>query len=478
MSNNRGKYRYLFKNIGFLTLSSFASRLLSFFLIPLYTNILSTADYGKYELVSTTIAILIPVLTINIQEGIMRFTMEKKYHNGDILSTGVKYLCFSTAVVTAALFLNYAFSLFDVIKVYTVYFWLMFVLQTVSEMLSSYIRGNDRIADISIAGVVSTAVFLLFNILFLVVFGWGLDGYFLSAIFSSLSYNGLLALKARRLLLVRSSSKKQKTASEMAEYCKPTVLNAVAWWVNSASDRYIVTYFLGVSENGIYAVASKIPGILNIVQSIFAQAWSLSAVKEYDKEDSQGFFSKTYNTYNCALTVGCALLIAFDRLLARIIYAKDFFAAWRYVPWLTMAILFGALSGCLGGVFLAVKDSKLYARSSVVGAVSNIILNLILMPLIGAMGAAIATTFTYFVVWCFRIVQVRRHIKLKIHFTRDILSYFFLLVQTVILLCISGVFLYLLQAIFVICIASLYRKEIKDVLNYALSFLKKDEVAL
>ena len=75
----QGKYKYLAKNIGLLTLSNFATKLLSFFLVPLYTSILTTADYGTYDLFNTTVGVLIPILTLNVQDGVMRFAMDKNY---------------------------------------------------------------------------------------------------------------------------------------------------------------------------------------------------------------------------------------------------------------------------------------------------------------------------------------------------------------------------------------------------------------
>ena len=64
-----GRYKYLLKNIGLLTLSSFTTKLLSFFLVPLYTNVLSTTEYGTYDMFNTTIGVLLPILTLNIQES-------------------------------------------------------------------------------------------------------------------------------------------------------------------------------------------------------------------------------------------------------------------------------------------------------------------------------------------------------------------------------------------------------------------------
>lgn len=67
-----GKYKYLAKNIGLLAVSNFTTKILTFFLVPLYTAVLSTTDYGIYDLFFTTIGVLLPIVTLNIQEGVLR----------------------------------------------------------------------------------------------------------------------------------------------------------------------------------------------------------------------------------------------------------------------------------------------------------------------------------------------------------------------------------------------------------------------
>ena len=111
----------------------------------------------------------------------------------------------------------------------------------------------------------------------------------------------------------------------MLEYCKPLIANAIAWWVNNTSDRYIVIFFCGLAENGIYSVASKIPSILNLFQSIFSQAWSLSAVRDFDKDDKNDFFINTYKMYNCMLVIICSIIIIFDKVMAHFLYSKNFY---------------------------------------------------------------------------------------------------------------------------------------------------------
>ena len=57
-----GKYKYLFKNIGIMTISNFGTKILSFLMVPLYTNLLSTSEYGTYDLYQTTLFLFVPIL--------------------------------------------------------------------------------------------------------------------------------------------------------------------------------------------------------------------------------------------------------------------------------------------------------------------------------------------------------------------------------------------------------------------------------
>lgn len=460
------RYTYLLKNIGLLTLSNFATKLLSFFLVPLYTNILTTTEYGTYDLFNTTIGVLIPILTLNIQEAVMRFLLDSKYNRKSIATVATKYLLISNIFVILGLGVNYVFGLSLIVKQYSVLFFLMFLSQTISGMVTMYIRGIDRISDLSVSSVFASVTTIVLNITFLAILHWGLIGYFLANIIGPLIQCLYLIYKAHIIREINLKKSYLSEEKEMLNYSKPLIANSIAWWVNNVSDRYIIVFFCGLAENGVYSVASKIPSILNIFQTIFNQAWTLSAVKDFDAEDKNGFFSNTYKAYNCMMVVVCSAIIVTDKILAKFLYAKDFFIAWRYVPWLTIAILFGAMSGYIGGVFAAVKDSRIFAKSTVVGAITNVILNFIFTPSMGALGAAIATAISYFEVWAFRYWHSRNYIRIKINLFRDTLSYILLVFQSVVLLInVQDVYVYIFEIFVFIIVIILYCKDVLMVIN-------------
>ena len=463
-----GRYKYLFKNIGLLTLSQFATKFLSFFLVPLYTSVLTTAEYGTYDLFNTTIGVLLPVLTLNIQEAILRFSLDKKSNKDAIVSVGFRYLAISNIIVAIGLTVNQVIGVSDIVKDYSLLIFFMFLVQSLSGVITTYARGVEKIADLSISSVIASIVTISCNIIFLVVFGWGLIGYFLANIIGPFIQSGYLLIRTGFLSHIKGN-KYEEESKEMTSYSKPLIANSIAWWVNNSLDKYVIVFFCGLADNGIFSVAGKIPSILNIFQSIFNQAWTLSAVKDYDPDDKNGFFSNTYKAYNCMMVILCAGIILFDKVLAKLLYANEFYAAWKYVPWLTIAIVFGALSGYLGGFFAAVKDSKVFSYSSVVGAITNLVLNVILTMAIGTMGAAIATTICYVEIWAIRFWQAKKYIKLSIKIQRDILSYILLVVQSIVLVQEISIG-YLLQTVIFVLICGLYIKDIKSIL---IKILKK-----
>ena len=460
------KYRYLLKNIGLLTISSFGTKLITFFLVPLYTSILTTQEYGTYDLFNTTISLLIPILTINIQDGVLRFSLgADREKTAQVFSYGVKLVGVSSLLICIFAWVNQYFCWVKIFAEYPLFFVLLYITTSYNQIFMNIARGVDRVADLSIAGVISALTGCLLNIWLLVFVKIGLNGYFIAAIGTALAPCIYLGFRLHLGNYLRRNTDEQ-LRKDMLAYSAPLVLNAIGWWINSASDRYIVTWICGVAANGIYSVGYKIPSILNVFQTIFNQAWVLSSVKEFDPEDKDGFFVNIYNVYEFLMVGVCALIIIFTRFIARILYAKEFYNAWVYVPFLTISSVFGALSGLIGGVFAAAKDSKIFSISTLVGAAVNTALNIVLVMNIGAIGAAIATAISYTVVWAIRLICVKRHMTLRVQLGRDIISYAVLGALTGILFLPISRAVYVLLAIFLLAVlVLLYRGEAEQVMR-------------
>lgn len=465
-------YRDFAKNVGLLTIANFGTKILSFLLVPLYTSVLSTAEYGTYDLVTNTISLLIPILTQNITDAVLRFSMDDDLKKEEVLAVGLKHFSISLGPVALIIFVNHLGGFFPELDGFALLIFALYISQALSGILLYYVRGLGRFGDVAVSSVICSALIIACNIIFLLPLELGLAGYFLANIIGPLvqTLYLLLRLHGNSMKLGKWDRALEK---EMLEYSRPLIANNVAWWVNNVSDRYIVTFFCGIAVNGIYSVASKIPSVLSVVQNIVGQAWTISAVSEYDPEDSNGFFSNMYAGYNCVMTTACSLIIACNLILARILYANDFYSAWQYAPFLTISVVFGALAGYIGGILAAVKDSGEFAKSSVIGALVNLGLNLLTVPVVGPMGAAVATLLCYWVTWFLRVRTIKKYIRLRIKLIRDYVSYGILILQGSLFVLISNsVIVHLLEAGLFLLVLVLYRSEFKAIIGKSISAIK------
>lgn len=464
------QYRILAKNTAWFAVSSFGSKLLSFFLVPLYTTVLTTAEYGVADILTTSASLLTDVFTLDMASVVLRFAMEAKAHPHRILSYGLRVLLAGSALL-AVLMYGLRFARAIPWAPYCYFFlFLHFFALALHEILSQYLRATDRIKEAAVSGILLTAVTAGLNVALLLGFKMGLPGYLLAVSGGLLISAGycLWVIHQPMGLLLRDCCDRP-TRREMRRYGVPLIFNGVAWGLNNSLDKYIVIWLRGAAENGVLSVAYKIPTLLTALHGIFAQAWNLSAVKAFDKEDRNGFFANTYASYNAFLVTGCSILALLNIPIAKLLFAGEFFDAWQYSSVLLLSSLFGALSGVLGGVFTAVKDSRVFAVSTVTAVVINAVLNVILVYRFGTMGAAVATAVSFFVVWLIRLVCTRKYIRWRINIMKDAFAYLLLCLQ-IILEHLPG-HGYLGQIAILGVLVFMYRKQLISALRFLSRFL-------
>lgn len=456
-------------------ISSFGTKIIGFLLVPLYTNYLTTAEYGTADMLSTILSILVPVLSIDIADGVIRYVLDKRYESSSVLLIAIKTIVAGSLVLFLVLTCIRAADLLDIPNFYYVFLFLSFVSTCLYNTFVNYLKGRERIRVLVIAGLMCSLLNAGCNILFLTKLGWGVNGYLLASVLSTaLPMLYLVACTWHyKYLKVRGVRIDKELQKQMFVYSAPLILNGLAWWVNNSLDRVFVTFICGLSANGLLAVAYKIPSILSMLQTIFNQAWSLSAIQEFNPEDKNGFIGKVYSYYGCAMTISCSVILLFNVFLARMLYANDFFVAWEYTGMLIIANLFGGMSVCISGVFNAVKDTKTLATTTVIGGGVNTILNAILIPILGVQGAVIATMISNVVVWLWRMHKVRSYITLNIRLIRDAISYALVLVQCSVGL--SESHLYFLQILICACIVTLYRSELAHIWQFVVTRMLKRE---
>lgn len=459
------KYKYLGKNVLLFALGGLVPKILSFLLVPYYTGILSTEEYGVADLLLTTVSILVPIFTLEIQDAVMRFTMDLHYDKKSVLSTSLKIILVGTSVLVVFLVAFWYSGFLKIKKSLLFFLTVIFFEIAILNVFSFFCRAIDRVRTMTISSIINALVFLVSNIIFLSVFKMGLNGYLLSYVigYAALLMYVFFSAKLYKYICI-SDDKFKKTLNDMLKFCIPLIFGVLAWSINTALDRYILSWIVGVSASGLFAISYKIPNLLSTFQNIFSQAWSISAIKEFDSDDKDGFMSGMYAMMLFAMSVTCSVIMAFNVTISKILYSNDFYNAWKYVPPLLFAVVLNAMSLFMGSIYTAVKDSKSLSISTLLGVLINTIFNFILIYIYGIYGAAIATVIGNFVTFFYRKVFLRKHINLKINTFREVLVYLALVLEM--LFGIWGNKYIIVHLTVIILISIMHRKEIVKMFDF------------
>ena len=167
------------------TIGNLGSKLITFFLIPLYTTALTTSEYGVVDLVTTLGTVIAPVLTLNICESVMRFALDKNTDKNQITRIGTYLLLFG-AIIGIVIF-PFCYY-FNNISTYSVLVYLYIISLAASQIYLCDLRGKELLLYYSIGNIIHTFLIAVFNIFFLIVLKKGIEGYLLAFILSNIIF--------------------------------------------------------------------------------------------------------------------------------------------------------------------------------------------------------------------------------------------------------------------------------------------------
>ena len=427
------KYKRLLSNTLILSLGTFASKLLVYFLMPLYTAILSKEQYGTADLITNAANLLIPFCCIGITHGVFRFAADEAENNRVVFSSGATVLlCTSAAFVLIS-------PLLSLISYFDGFVWLL-VFYVISSnfhtLAKEYIRAKGYMKLYAFGGILGTALTIAFNLLFLIPMKLGVTGYVLSVAVADALGTLFLVLYAKLYEDFSFKLVSKNKIKEMLKYSLPMMPTTVIWWITNVSDRFMVTHFWGSGENGLYAAAYKIPTIIALVAGVFNEAWQISAISESkDREEVSKFFSAVFERYCAVLFLGCAFLIPFTPLGASLLLDESYYEAWGFMPVLLVATVFSSLVTFVGTIYTVKKKTAMSFITAALGALLNIILNLALIPKMGAQGAGIATAASYFAVFAVRAIHSKKFMPFSLGAWRLSLNTVIVLIQVIFMIC-------------------------------------------
>ncbi|KFI92018.1 polysaccharide biosynthesis protein [Bifidobacterium saguini DSM 23967] len=410
------KYLNLLTNIGVFALNAFATRLITFLLVPLYTYYLTTAEYGITDLSIVVLSAFFPIATLCSADAVLRFVVDKTDSTEKTISFGLFMIVLSTLVVACCLPLL-DLSFFGGLGNYKLYFLLYYFFNSLQWLGGSVARGLNQIKLTTVSAVVSSLTTAIGVVILIMFQGLGVDGYFISVILANLFGSLIFIIGGRHYQYYAPIhwSKDRALIKRMLAYSIPLVPNSLFWWANTSLNRFFITGMIGIGASGLFAAASKIPNFLNLFSNIFQQAWQLSAFQEFKKQGVERFYSLILRVFHSGMSIIAAILILLAQPLALILLQKDFYSAWVYVPFLLVSFFFSALNSFMSAFYSASMKTKSLFVDTVIGLVICVVLTWLLIPPLGLYGASIAMIASNLFVYCARVFGVRKFIDIKVN---------------------------------------------------------------
>lgn len=412
-------FKRFFKTSVIFFIGTVLSKVVSFFMIPLYTKYISTESMGEFDLILTYVNAVIPVLFVEIWSALIRFlhdSSEESYKNRVFSALG-KVMFVSTLVGTAiVLILNFIFDINNILQIY-----LLGLLLAISYIYQFGARGVEDNIGFAISGVINTFVLSLSNYIFIVKFSWGLDALLLSMILGNLAQIVFLEFRIKLLRKLFKRDKSDSMLKTMIKYSLPLSVNSISFWALKSSNKVVMNEILGLEANGIYAVSQKFANLVAFITTAFNYAWQDIAFSKKDKDDGE-FYSQAVGYYTLALGVGGALLIIASKWIAPLIIHENYSMSIALIPLGIMGAIANSISTFVGNIFGAIKNTTNILTSTLICSVLNIILSIILIPIIGMQGANIALFASFVLNIIIRMARLNKLIGVKFNIKYTLIS--------------------------------------------------------
>lgn len=417
------KYKRLGVNTILLLIGGAGAKLLGFAMLPFYTRWLTVEDYGLADLVTVYATLLIGVIACCIYDALFVIPKGENIDNQkSYFTTSLLFLSASSAFTAFIFFVIAEISKHLKLEgVFFSYIWLIYAIiiaEIFFKTTQQFCRCINKMVLFSLSGVMLTVFTALFSFVFIPVFG--VKGYVVAMALSYIVSSLVTLIFSKSYKFISWNNLSIHKLREMLCYSIPLIPNAIMWWIVEALNRPLMEKYVGLAGIGTYAIASKFPGLLSIINSSFNTSWQISVMEEFGKEDYKDFYNNIFKLIFIVLSFVLVVVTLASRWLVEILTTPDFYSAWKYIPLLTLGVLFSNIGGLVGSNFSASRESKYYFYSSLWATITALLLNIILIPAWGIWGAAISALSSFVSISVSRIIYSWKYVQI------DNKSYYFL----------------------------------------------------
>ena len=420
------KYKRLIKDTLIFSLGSLGSKLILFLMVPIYTNVLSKEEYGVTELIYTFMSLILPFVSVVIFDAVTRFGLAKEEKHENVLAVGL-LVALAGGLLTVAI--TPIVGMYETISEWKWYLCAYIILNMLLSIEQNYMKVVNKNLLFAIVSIFQTLSLAVLNVVFLYFKDMGVQGYMLATIGSYVVAVSIPLIFGGIIPALRRARVEPRLLKAMVLFSAPLILNNVSWWLIQSSSKLMVEIMMSTAALGVYTVATKIPSLINVITSIFQQAWGISAIKEIESSNDTVFYANIFNILQTGVIGATMCILLVLNPFMSIYVASGYLGATQYVPLLLVSAVFSTISSYWGTMYSALKKSSNNMFTTLISAIVNIVLNYIFIRMLGLWGAVIGTIGSYAVIAFIRTVDVRRYIKININRTKLLINISLMMIQ-------------------------------------------------
>ncbi|MCW7755271.1 oligosaccharide flippase family protein [Desulfobotulus sp. H1] len=477
--------RTLLKDSAIYAIPALISRGLAFFLIPLYTRVLNPADYGSLDLMLIFANLVNLTVALEISQGVARFyTAEPdqkrriQYASTSLWFTIACYTLFACVAFTGSGFVSKWVlgreGMEAVFQISLIYIWSNGLFCLIQNQFRWELRSKDYavVSLLSTIGTAGVAVWLTVSL------RWGLEGLLWGM--AAGSFSGVLY----GLWFLRRSFRfcfSFKRLWEMLRFSAPLVPSGIAVFVSTYIDRMMINYYLSVDELGLYGIGFRLASIAGLVMVGFQGALTPLIYTHYQDKETPWQLARVFRIFVALILLMFLFLASFAHDFLVIMTVPAYYGAAQVLVFLVPAVLLAQMYIFAPGISIAKKTSVIL-WINVAGAVCNTLLNWLLIPVMGIIGASLATMTGYVFIFCLYMMFSQRlypvpHAWLPMAIAVGVILGLGLFVHfsafDTLARMISGAVALLAAAITIYATGLITRSEVKVLLNSMLCLFKK-----
>lgn len=417
------KFRETIKHGVIYGVGSSLTTIVGILLVPVYTNYLSTAEYGVLSLITITATIVTTVFLWGLIAALFRsyYEHEDEKRRVEVVGTALALMAVSGAAVAVFghLLAPHISNLVFSTAAYTTHFRLIFyitALAIIYRLPMQVFRIHKRSELFSAVNVTHFILSLAFILYLVVVSGEGVLGVLKGKLFSQAITTALVFYLARSKISLGFSLLE---ASRMLAFGLPLVVRDISTFVLAWFDRYLLNILASVSDVGVYTLGFNLSlGIDLLMRQPLSLVWIPMLYPILKHSNVKNYHSRmlTYVFYYGFLI---SLPISFySKPLLQMVSDPGFWIAYRVVPVLCLAGVVNASTLLVVSGLLIEKKTKTLTATTIAAAAANIVLNVIFIPVYGMVGAAYTTLASYLLVFALGYYYADKAYPVRFEWTR------------------------------------------------------------